>query len=113
MRSHTFQGKAKLPPGRACMTTRGRYPRLHVCIDNRRTLVQRLFRGCGAARDFYMTVPAVLCASALKEMKYASQNFCDKTIDDDEIALYRNCLFSVLYTIMERRVAFPGVYIVF
>ena len=95
------------------MTTLGRYLHLHVCIENRRTLVQRLFRGCGAARDFYMTVPAVLCASALKEMKYASQNFCDKTIDDDEIALYRNCLFSVLYTIMERRVAFPGVYIVF
>jgi len=47
------------------MTTRGRYLRLHVCIDNRRALSQRLFTG--AAREFPMTVPAaaVQCASAL------------------------------------------------
>jgi len=46
------------------MTTSGRYLRLHVhvCIDNRRALAQRLFHG--AAREVPMTVPAVLCASA-------------------------------------------------
>ena len=50
------------------MTTRGRYLRLHVCIDNRRALALALpRRGCGAAREFPMTVPAaaVQCASAL------------------------------------------------
>jgi len=48
------------------MTTSGRYLRLHVCIDNRRALTQRLFHG--AAGEFPMTVPAaaVLCASALR-----------------------------------------------
>ena len=44
------------------MTTRGRYLRLHVCIDNRRALAQRL--GCETAREFPMTVlaAAVQCA---------------------------------------------------
>jgi len=51
MWSHSFQGKAKLAPGRASMTTRGRYLRLHVCIDNRRTLAQRLFNGAATERS--------------------------------------------------------------
>ena len=92
------------------MTTRGRYLHLHVCIDNRRTLVQRHFRGCGAARDFYMTVPAVLCASALREMKYASQNYCDITIDDDEIALYRECFFPNYTQLWCIRLLSPGLF---
>ena len=50
MCSHTFQGKAKLPLGRASMTTRGRYLRLHVCIVSRRALVQRLSHGAAAER---------------------------------------------------------------
>jgi len=55
------------------MTTRGRYLRLHMCIDNRRALAQR--RGCGAAREFPMTVPAaaVLCASAFIQQSALSQ----------------------------------------
>jgi len=66
MRSHTntFQGKAKLPPGRVSMTTCDRQLCCHVCIDSRWALVQRFIHGAAAARDFPLTVPAVLCASA-------------------------------------------------
>jgi len=42
-------------------------------------------------------------------MKYASQNFCEKTIDDDEMALHREfILFSELYKIMVNKVNFFG-----
>jgi len=49
------------------MTTRGHYLRLHECIDNRRALAHGLSHG--AARDFLMTVPAVLCASAFMQWR--------------------------------------------
>jgi len=52
------------------MTTSGRYLRLHVCIDNRRALAQRLFHG--AAREFPMTVPAV-CIGLKKESAFLTR----------------------------------------